>query len=118
MAARKRYSVEQIIAKLREAEKLQGQGLTIPQACKRLQISDQIFYRWRLNPTDVSGRECLRVQILGAVERALIEGVHRPHPARIDKERRVVLGDRPARCSASRSSSRACLRAYSRNGAA
>ena len=35
MAARKRYSVEQIIAKLREAEKLQGQGLAIPQACKR-----------------------------------------------------------------------------------
>jgi hypothetical protein len=29
-AARKRYSVEQIIAELREAEKLQGQGLTIP----------------------------------------------------------------------------------------
>jgi hypothetical protein len=28
----KRYSVEQIVAKLREAEKLQGQGLTIPPA--------------------------------------------------------------------------------------
>jgi len=39
----KRYSVEQIVAKLREAEKLQGQGLTIPQACKRLGISDQTF---------------------------------------------------------------------------
>ena len=26
----KRYSVEQIVAKLREAEKLQGQGMTIP----------------------------------------------------------------------------------------
>jgi hypothetical protein len=37
----KRYSVEQIVAKLREAEKLQGQGLTIPQSCKRLGISDQ-----------------------------------------------------------------------------
>ena len=35
----KRYSVEQIVAKLREAEKLQGQGLTIPQTCKRLGIS-------------------------------------------------------------------------------
>ena len=45
---RKRYSVEQIVAKLREAEKLQGQGLTIPQACKRLGISDQTFYRWRI----------------------------------------------------------------------
>jgi hypothetical protein len=30
----KRYSVEQIVAKLREAERLQGQGQTIPQVCK------------------------------------------------------------------------------------
>jgi putative transposase len=44
----KKYSVEQIVAKLREHEKLQGQGLTIPQACKRIGISDQTFYRWRL----------------------------------------------------------------------
>ena len=43
VAARKRYSAEQIIAKLREAEKLQG--LTIPQACKRLQISDRAVFR-------------------------------------------------------------------------
>lgn len=40
IAARRRYSVEQIVARLRDVEKLQGQGLTIPQACKRLQISD------------------------------------------------------------------------------
>ena len=44
----KRYAVEQIVAKLREAEKLQGQGLTIPQSCKRLGISDQTFHRWRI----------------------------------------------------------------------
>ncbi|MBJ7521745.1 MAG: transposase [Solirubrobacteraceae bacterium] len=47
MAAAKRYTPEQIVAKLREHEKLQGQGLTIPQACKRIGISDQTFYRWR-----------------------------------------------------------------------
>ncbi|MGH2704422.1 MAG: helix-turn-helix domain-containing protein, partial [Actinomycetota bacterium] len=40
--------MEQIVAKLREAEKLQGQGATIPQVCKRLQISEQTFYRWRI----------------------------------------------------------------------
>ena len=34
----KRYSVEQIVAKLREAERLQAQGLTIAQLCKRLGI--------------------------------------------------------------------------------
>lgn len=43
-----RYSAEQIVAKLREAEKLQAEGLTIPQACKRLGISDQTFYRSRI----------------------------------------------------------------------
>ena len=46
--AQKRYSAEQIVAKLREAEKLQGQGMTIPMCCKRLGISDQTFYRWRI----------------------------------------------------------------------
>ena len=48
MAAAKRFATEQIVAKLREAEKLQAQGLSIPALCKRLQISDQTFYRWRL----------------------------------------------------------------------
>jgi len=48
MAAAKRYTTEQIVAKLREMEKLQAQGLSIPAACKRLGISDQTFYRWRL----------------------------------------------------------------------
>jgi len=36
----RRYSVEQIIAKLREGEKLQGQRLTVAQTCRKLQISD------------------------------------------------------------------------------
>ena len=32
------YTPEQIVAKLREAEKLQGQGFTIPAVCKRLHV--------------------------------------------------------------------------------
>ena len=43
----KRFTVEQIVAKLREAERLQGQGQTIPQTCKKLGVSEQTFYRWR-----------------------------------------------------------------------
>ena len=46
--AQRRYSAEQIVAKLREAEKLQGQGMAIPQSCRRLGMSDQTFYRWRI----------------------------------------------------------------------
>lgn len=60
----KRYRVEQIIAKLHEAEKLQGQGLTIPATCKRLGISDQTFYRWRLKYGALKEDEAQRLKAL------------------------------------------------------
>jgi len=60
----KRYSVEQIVAKLREMERLQGQGLTIPQACKRIGISDQTFYRWRLKYGALKEDEAQRLKAL------------------------------------------------------
>jgi putative transposase len=47
MAAARRFTAEQIVAKLREAEKLQAQGATIPGLCKKLGVSEQTFYRWR-----------------------------------------------------------------------
>ena len=43
----KRYSAEQIIGKLREAEVLQAQGSSIRAVCKQLGITDQTYYRWR-----------------------------------------------------------------------
>ena len=45
--AKKRYTPEAIIRKLREAEVLQGQGRTIAQVVKQLGITEQTFYRWR-----------------------------------------------------------------------
>ena len=47
MGRQSRYTTEQIVAKLREAEKLQAQGATIAQVCKQLGVSDQTFFRWR-----------------------------------------------------------------------
>ena len=43
----KRYTVEQIIRKLREAEIELGRGLTTPQMCRKIGISEQTYYRWR-----------------------------------------------------------------------
>ncbi len=44
---RKRYTTEQIIGKLREAEVELAQGRTVPQVCKKLEVSQQTYYRWR-----------------------------------------------------------------------
>ena len=45
--ARKRFNAEQIVSKLREADVLLGQGLTVAVVCKRLEITDKTYYRWR-----------------------------------------------------------------------
>lgn len=60
----KRFSVEQIVAKLREAERLQGQGMTIPQVCKKLGVSDQTFYRWRTKYGALKEDEAQRLKAL------------------------------------------------------
>jgi putative transposase len=44
---RRRHTPEQVIRKLREAERLIGQGKTIPEAAKELGISEQTYHRWR-----------------------------------------------------------------------
>ena len=41
---RKRYSTEQIVTKLRQAEVELGRGLRAPQVCKKLGISEQTYY--------------------------------------------------------------------------
>jgi transposase-like protein len=45
--AKRKYSSEEIIHKLREADVLLGQGRTIAEACKQLGITDQTYFRWR-----------------------------------------------------------------------
>ena len=42
-----KYSVEQIIHKLREAEVLLGQGQTVKDICRKWNITDPTYYRWR-----------------------------------------------------------------------
>src|SRR3546814_13340869 len=66
MAAAKRFTTEQIVAKLREAEKLQAQGSTIPQVVKRLQVSEQTFYRWRSKYGALKEDEAHRLKALEA----------------------------------------------------
>jgi transposase-like protein len=45
--ARKRYSAEQIIRKLREAEVELAKGKTVGAVCKRLGVTANTYYRWR-----------------------------------------------------------------------
>ena len=45
--ARKRYKPEEIVGKLRQAEVLHGQGMSMADAIRQLGISEVTYYRWR-----------------------------------------------------------------------
>ncbi len=47
MGRQKRFTPEQIIMKLREAEVLLGQGETITIVARKLGVTEQTYYRWR-----------------------------------------------------------------------
>ena len=45
--AKQRYTTEEIIHKLREADILIGQGQTIAQVTKQIGVTEQTYFRWR-----------------------------------------------------------------------
>jgi transposase-like protein len=45
--SKKRYTPEQIILKLREAEVELSKGQKIGVVCRKLEICEQTYYRWR-----------------------------------------------------------------------
>lgn len=47
--SKKRYTGEQIISKLRGAEVLQSNGMSITEICRQLGIKDQTYYGWKVN---------------------------------------------------------------------
>ena len=44
---KKKHSGPQIVAKLRQADILIGQGKSIPEVCKEIDVTDATYYRWR-----------------------------------------------------------------------
>jgi putative transposase len=44
---RRRNTPEQIIRKLREADRLLGEGQTVPEVAKALEVSEATYHRWR-----------------------------------------------------------------------
>ena len=61
---RRRHTPEQIIRKLREAERLLGEGKTIPEAAKELGISEQTYHRWRNQYGGMKAQDAKRLKEL------------------------------------------------------
>jgi len=62
--AKKKYTTEQIIVKLREIEILCGEGQTVGQAVRQAEITEQTYYRWRKEYGSMSVNEAKRLKEL------------------------------------------------------
>ena len=61
---RQRYTTEQIINKLRQAEVLISQGRSIREVAKELAISDHTYYRWRREYGGIRTEQAKRLKML------------------------------------------------------
>ena len=64
--SRKRFTPEQIIGMLREAEIRLSQGQTVGEICRGLGVSEQSYYRWR---REYGGMEVNQAHRLKELER-------------------------------------------------
>ena len=61
---RRRHSPEQIIRKLREADRLIGEGQEFELVAKQLEVSDQTLHRWRAQYGGLKAEDAKRLKEL------------------------------------------------------
>src|SRR4051812_4711641 len=62
--ARRRHTPEQIIRKLREADRLLGEGQEVAAVAKQLEVSEQTLHRWRVQYGGLKAEDAKRLKEL------------------------------------------------------
>jgi putative transposase len=63
---RRRHTPEQIIRKLREADRLLAEGREVPEVAKQLEISEATYHRWRAQYGGLKADDAKRLKELQA----------------------------------------------------
>ncbi len=66
-----KFSSDQIVRMLREAEQARSQGKTIAEVCQGFGISDQTYHRWRAKYGGMDAKEARRLRELEEENRRL-----------------------------------------------
>ena len=89
---RRRHTPEQVIRKLREAERLIGEGKTIPEAAKELGISEQTYHRWRNQYGGMKANDAKRLKELER-ENARLKRIVADQALNIDALKEIAKGN-------------------------
>jgi len=72
---RKRHSPEQIIRKLREADRMLSEGKNLTMVCQALEVSEATFHRWRNQYGRMKANEAKHLKELEIENRRLKKAV-------------------------------------------
>jgi transposase-like protein len=61
---KKRLNIEKVVRVLREMEVLQSQGDGVPEACRKLGIKDNTYYRWKKEYGGLDIDQARRLKVL------------------------------------------------------
>jgi putative transposase len=69
--SRRRHTPEQVVRKLREADRLLGEGMELPEVWKQLEVSEATYHRWRTQFGGMKADDVKRLKELEAENRKL-----------------------------------------------
>ena len=89
---RRRHTPEQIVRKLREADRLLAEGLEVPEVAKRLEVSEATYHRWRARYGGLKANDVKRLKELEG-ENARLKRIVADKELEIDALREVAKGN-------------------------
>ena len=89
---RRRHTPEQVVRKLREAERMLGEGKEIAEVAKELEVSENTFHRWRAQYGGMKADDVKRLKELGR-ENSQLKRIVADKELEIDALREVAKGN-------------------------
>ena len=89
---RRKHTPDQVVRKLREADKLLAEGKGVPEVAKHLEISEQTYHRWRKQFGGLKVNDVKRLKEL-AHENTRLKRIVADKELEIDALREVAKGN-------------------------
>jgi hypothetical protein len=92
MTRRRRHTPEQIVRKLREADRLLNEGADVAVVARHLEVSEQTYHRWRAQFGGMKADDVKRLKEL-ETENARLKRIVADKELEIDALREVAKGN-------------------------
>jgi len=89
---RRKHTPDQVVRKLREADRLLAEGKEIPEVAKHLEISEQTYHRWRKQYGGLKANDAKRLKELSN-ENTRLKRIVADKELEIDALREVAKGN-------------------------